>query len=145
MTNELTFDEKYAAIGKDGKAYEGVFITAVTSTGIFCRPSCRARKPKPENVIFYSDAREAIQNGFRPCKICKPMEREGETPEIIQAIIRELQNDPYLRIKDQDLRERGIEPSQIRRWFKKHYNMTFHAYQRMLRINKAYNQIKGGN
>lgn len=145
MSIQLSFQEKYDAIGKKESTYEGVFITAVKTTGIFCRPSCRARKPKAENVIFYDTPQEAIQHGFRPCKICKPMELEDQTPEYIQAIIKELHENPYLRIKDEDLRERGIEPSQIRRWFKKHHNMTFHAYQRMLRINQAYNQIKGGN
>lgn len=141
----LSFQEKYDVIGKKGSHYEGQFITAVTSTGIFCRPSCRARKPKAENVVFYDNTQQAIQNGFRPCKVCKPMEKEGETPTYIQAIIKELQDDPYLKIKDQDLRDRGIDPNKIRRWFHKHHNLTFHAYQRMLRINKAYNQIKGGN
>ena len=141
----LTFEEKYAAIGKNGASYEGMFITGVTSTGIFCRPSCRARKPKVENVVFFENAQQAIQHGFRPCKVCKPMEKADETPDYIQEIIKELQEDPYLRIKDNDLRKRGIDPNKIRRWFKQHHGITFHAYQRMLRINKAYNQIKGGN
>lgn len=145
MKVELSFEEKYNAIGKKESLYEGVFVTAVTTTGIFCRPSCRARKPKAENVIFYHTAQQAIQNGFRPCKICKPMEQEGETPDYIKEIIHELQENPYLKIKDCDLRQRGVAPSQIRRWFKKSHNMTFHSYQRMLRINEAYNQIKGGN
>lgn len=141
----LTFEEKYNAIGRKESLYEGIFITAVTSTGIFCRPSCRARKPKAENVVFYDNVQQAIQNGFRPCKVCKPLQKEGETPAYIQGIIKELQDDPYLKIKDQDLRERGIDPNKIRRWFNKNHNITFHGYQRMLRINKAYNQIKGGN
>jgi len=75
----------------------------------------------------------------------KPNDIEGEAPDYIKNIIHELQENPYIRIKDFDLRQRGIEPSEIRRWFKKHHNMTFHSYQRMLRINNAYNQIKGGN
>jgi len=141
----LSFEEKYNAIGKQESIYEGIFITAVTSTGIFCRPSCRAKKPKAENVIFYSNSQEALQNGFRPCKICKPMEPEGACPNEIKQIIDELQENPFLKIKDYDLRKRNIEPSYIRRWFKKHHSMTFHSYQKLLRINKAYNQIKGGN
>ncbi len=145
MKATLSFKEKYEIIGRRESLYEGVFITAVISTGIFCRPSCSARKPLAKNVVFYDTPQEAIQNGFRPCKICKPMEKEGETPAYIQEIIAELQNDPFLKIKDYDLRQRGIEPSLIRRWFKKHHKITFHAYQRMLRINNAYNQIKGGN
>lgn len=144
MKTKLTFQEKYDAIGTKDTRYEGVFITAVKTTGIFCRPSCRARKPKAENVIFYDTAQEAIQNGFRPCKVCRPMERMDETPEYIQAIIKELHDNPYLRIKDYDLVQRGIEPSHIRRWFKKHHNMTFHTYQRMLRINTGYSSILKG-
>jgi len=144
MKNELTFQDKYDVIGRQSKLYEGVFITAVKSTGIFCRPSCRARKPKPENVLFFDTAREAMQHGFRPCKICKPMEKMDETPVYIKSIMTELHENPFLKIKDNDLYERGIDPSQIRRWFKKHHNMTFQTYQRMLRINSAFNDIKNG-
>ena len=143
MENQI-FEEKYQAILRKDTSYEGQFFTAVKTTGIFCRPSCRARTPKPENVVFYTTTQEAIQNGFRPCKVCRPMEKLGETPEHIQAIIKELHQNPYLRIKDYDLRERGIEPAQIRRWFKKHHNITFHGYQRMMRINSAFNSIRNG-
>jgi len=140
----LTFQEKYDVIGTQDSSYEGFFITGVKTTGIFCRPSCRARKPKAENVVFFDDTKNALQHGYRPCKICKPMEKLDETPSEIRKVIKELHQDPYLRIKDQDLLERGIEPSRIRRWFKKHHQMTFHAYQRMLRINSAYQSIKNG-
>ncbi|CAC9435517.1 Methylated-DNA--protein-cysteine methyltransferase (EC 2.1.1.63) [uncultured Gammaproteobacteria bacterium] len=138
----LTFDEKYALIKANSLSQ---YITAVVTTGIFCRASCRAKKPKVQNVVFYDSQNDAIKAGFRPCKICKPMGIEGKTPDYVEKIIHDLQNDPYLKIKDYDLRKRGIEPNKIRRWFKVSHNMTFHAYQRMFRINKAYNQIKGGN
>lgn len=140
----LSFQEKYAVIGTQDSSYEGLFITGVKTTGIFCRPSCRARKPKEENVTFFDDARHALQHGFRPCKICRPMEKLDETPPEIKTIMKELHQDPYLHIKDQDLVERGIEPSRVRRWFKKHHQMTFHSYQRMLRINSAYKSIENG-
>jgi AraC family transcriptional regulator of adaptative response/methylated-DNA-[protein]-cysteine methyltransferase len=144
MSQQLTFDEKYAAIGQRSTAFEGLFVTAVKTTGIFCRPSCSARKPKRENVVFYDTAQQALQNGFRPCKVCRPMENLGETPEYIRGVLKELQQKPYLRLKDQDLRERGIDPARIRRWFKQHHNITFHAYQRMLRINTAFNSMQNG-
>lgn len=142
--NELTFQDKYNVIGTQDPTYEGIFVTAVITTGIFCRPSCRARKPKAENVIFYENSKEALSHGFRPCKVCTPMSKMGETPDYIQEIIKELHQNPYLRLKDSELRERGVEPSHIRRWFKKHHQMTFHAYQRMLRINAAFSQIHQG-
>lgn len=140
----LSFEEKYKIIGTQDASYEGLFITGVKTTGIFCRPSCRARKPKAENVIFFDSPKSALQNGFRPCKICKPMENLGATPSCITALIKELHQDPYLRIKDNDLLERGLEPNQIRRWFKSHHQMTFQAYQRLLRINTAYQDIENG-
>jgi AraC family transcriptional regulator of adaptative response/methylated-DNA-[protein]-cysteine methyltransferase len=140
----LTFQEKYKVIGTQDSSYEGIFVTGVKTTGIFCRPSCRARKPKPENVLFFDNAKLALQHGFRPCKICKPMEKLDETPPYINTLIGELGRDPFTRIKDFDLEGRGIEPSKIRRWFKKHHQMTFHAYQRMLRINTAYQSIDSG-
>ncbi|MBV1888893.1 MAG: methylated-DNA--[protein]-cysteine S-methyltransferase [Proteobacteria bacterium] len=144
-TNTLTFEEKYNAIGRQDTQYEGVFITGVKSTGIFCRPSCRARKPKAENVVFFDTTQQALQYGLRPCKVCKPMEQLDETPQYVTDLVQELHADPYLWIKDYDLRKRGVEPSHIRRWFKKHHNMTFHSYQRLLRVNAAFNSIhKGG-
>ena len=144
MKNQLSFQEKYDIILNSNTSYENIFITAVKTTGIFCRPSCPARKPKIENVLFYNSINEAILNGYRPCKVCKPMEPADETPMYITNIIKELSDNPFLKIKDYDLKVRGIEPNTIRRWFKKYYNMTFQAYQRMLRINTAYNKISNG-
>ena len=69
MLNE---NEKYNFIGNRDTVYDGVFYTAVKTTKIFCLPSCRARKPLQKNVIFYDTKNEAIKNGFRACKICKP-------------------------------------------------------------------------
>lgn len=82
----LSFREKYATISKQESFYEGLFVTAVKTTGIFCRPSCRARKPKAENVVFYTGAHEALGYGFRACKVCRPMEKEHQTPEPIAEL-----------------------------------------------------------
>jgi AraC family transcriptional regulator of adaptative response/methylated-DNA-[protein]-cysteine methyltransferase len=141
---KLTFQEKYNVIGTQDPSFEGLFFTGVKTTGIFCRPSCRARKPREENVIFFDNAKSAIQNGFRPCKVCKPMQKLDETPAYIKDLILELHKAPFQRITDKTLTTRGLEPSHIRRWFKRHHQMTFHAYQRMIRINAAYKQIESG-
>lgn len=136
-------EEFYAAIVRKDPSYEGIFFTAVKTTGIFCRPTCTARKPKFENVVFYATAKEAILNGFRPCKVCKPLSLEGEMPGYVKAAMNLIGNDNY-RIKDYQLRQQGIEPVRVRRWFQKHHNMTFQAYQRYLRINNAFMEIKNG-
>ena len=60
----------YAAfIAKDGR-FDGRFFVGISTTGIYCRPVCRARKPKAENCTFYSSAAEAEQAGYRPCLLC---------------------------------------------------------------------------
>jgi len=144
MNSTLTFEEKYKAIIRKDPEYEGIFITAVKTTGIFCRPVCNAKKPRLENVEFFDSPEDAILHGYRPCKVCKPMENQFETPEFIRQLLTELHEDPFLRIKDYDLVKRGIEPNQVRRWFKKHHGITFQGYQRMLRINSAFSKISSG-
>ncbi len=141
----MSFDVMYSVLGTRNTIYDGTFFTAVKTTGIFCHPSCRARIPKVENVVFYDSIQECLQNGFRPCKVCRPMEKIGETPTYIKDLITELQQNPHQRISDEQLKLKGIEPHTIRRWFKKTYGITFHSFQRMLRINYAFSNIRKGN
>jgi len=68
----LSDNEKYNFIGSKNIKYDGVFFTAVKTTGIYCKPSCSAKKPNRENVIFYDTKKDATENGYRPCKACKP-------------------------------------------------------------------------
>ncbi len=141
---ELTIEIMYQAILDKDTRFEGVFFTGVKTTGIFCRPSCAARKPKKENVEFLTSSKEAILRGYRPCKICRPLEKLYETPESIRKILNELESDPSAKIKDQDLVKRGLEPHSVRRWFLRNHGITFHAYQRMFRINTAFKRIQNG-
>ena len=62
----------YAASARRDSAYDGSFFLAVTTTGVFCRPSCPARMPKRENARFYLTAAAAEADGYRPCKRCRP-------------------------------------------------------------------------
>ena len=140
----LSKEIMYQALLDKNSTYEGIFIVAVKTTGIFCRPTCTARKPKFENVEYYETCKEALQNGFRPCKICSPLEESGKTPEFIKEILSEINFEPSVKLKDYDLRKKGYDPATIRRWFKKHHGMSFHAYQRMLRLNSAFGKIQAG-
>lgn len=134
----------YRALLNKDAPFEGIFIAAVKTTGVFCRPSCTARKPKKENVEFFKNSGEALISGYRPCKVCKPLELFGETPVYIKSILNEISQNPSTKLKDWDLRQRGIEPSKIRRWFLKNHGITFHSYQRIFRINTAFKKIKNG-
>lgn len=134
----------YKALVDKDVSYEGTFIAAVKTTGIFCRPTCTARKPKEENVEFFKTTKEAILKGYRPCKVCNPLEKMGETPDFIKDILMKFSSNPSTKFKDWDLIQKGIEPSKIRRWFLKNHGITFHAYQRMFRINSAFKKIQNG-
>ena len=144
-TDMLTDDSMYDALVNKDSSYEGRFIAAVKTTGIFCRPTCTARKPLKTNVEFFPTTKEALQHGYRPCKVCSPLALFNETPEYIKAIIAEINSQPAMKLRDGDLRQRGIEPATIRRWFLKNHGITFHAYQRMVRINSAFRKIKSGD
>lgn len=144
MANALTDDRRYQALVEKDPEFEGIFITGVKTTGIFCRPTCTARKPKRENVEFFPGVKDAIAAGYRPCKVCRPMEQPEATPDAIRQLIRELEMDPSIRLKDYDLKQKGFEPATLRRWFLKHHGMSFHAFQRMLRINSAFKKIQQG-
>lgn len=73
----MTFDERYRAIDARDARFDGQFVTAVHSTGIYCRPSCPARTPKAANVTFYPTSAAAHEAGFRACKRCLPEATPG--------------------------------------------------------------------
>ncbi len=135
----------YNALVRKDASFEGIFFVAVKTTGIFCRPTCPARKPKSENVEYYSNTRDALFAGYRPCKKCHPLNFEGESPEWLEYLLKMVESDPIKRWKDYELKQMGFEPNRIRRWFKKNHNMTFQAYLRSLRLGKAIGRIKQGD
>lgn len=144
ISDETLCKEYYKAVEEKNSQFIGTFFTGVTTTGIFCIPSCRAKTPKFENVEFYTLSKDALQNGYRPCKICKPTNYAYEPPEdVLKAIVLVNQN-IFEKVSDYQLKQNGLQPEKIRRWFKKHHGMTFQAYQRMLRINSAFQELKKG-
>ncbi len=134
--------EMYQALLRKDSSYEGIFFVGVKTTGIFCRPSCTARKPKAENVEYFASVKEALAYGYRACKVCRPLQSIGEYPDWLQPLMREVDANPGLRLRDAELRARGLEPARLRRWFLKHYHMTFQAYLRSHRINLAFGLIR---
>ncbi len=138
-------DVLYRALAARDSAFDGVFVAGVITTGIFCRPTCGARKPKPENVEYFATAADALHHGYRPCKLCNPLGVPGEAPAWLQPLLDDLHADPQRRWKDQDLRDRDLEPDRVRRWFQKHHGMTFHAYGRALRLATAFGRLASGD
>lgn len=129
---------------KGDASYDGVFYLGVKTTGIFCRPSCTARKPKPENVEFYSSVKDAMFAGYRACLRCRPLEGEGDHPEWVRRVVARIEAAPNDRVKDADLTAMGLEPARVRRYFASRYGLTFQAYCRARRLASALDVIKHG-
>jgi AraC family transcriptional regulator of adaptative response/methylated-DNA-[protein]-cysteine methyltransferase len=142
-TMPSTKEMQRAYLGKDS-SYDGIFFFGVRTTGIFCRPSCPARRPLPENVDYFRSAREALFAGYRPCKRCRPLDTNGRAPEWVDRALT-LTKKSEFRVKDSELRRSGIDPARVRRYFQKHYGMTFQAYCRAERMGAALNQLRQGS
>src|SRR5687767_14856190 len=137
-------DRMYRALAERDGTFDGVFFAAIRTTGIFCRPICSAKKPRPENVEFYPSVRDAVVAGYRPCLRCHPMQPEGVAPEWIETLLKRVDADPSRRWKDQDLRAVDLDPARVRRWFLRHHGLTFQSYQRARRLGLAFGQIREG-
>jgi AraC family transcriptional regulator of adaptative response/methylated-DNA-[protein]-cysteine methyltransferase len=125
-------------------SYDGIFFTGVRTTGIFCRPSCRARKPLPSNVEFFGSVREALFSGYRPCHRCYPTRPLGSSPAWVTQLLDAVETHSDRRLRDDDVRRLGVDPARARRYFLEHYGMTFHAYCRGRRLAGAVRQLRGG-
>jgi len=137
-------DEMERAYQQRDESYDGVFFLAVRTTGVFCRPSCTARKPHAENVEFFPSAREAIFAGYRPCKRCRPLQIDGKPPEWAGRLLKMVEGEPTARYTDTLLRSEGFDPVRARRFFQKQYGMTFQAYCRGRRLARSLEQIRLG-
>jgi AraC family transcriptional regulator of adaptative response/methylated-DNA-[protein]-cysteine methyltransferase len=145
MSHPLSDPETlYTALLQRDSTFEGIFVVGVKTTGVFCRPTCRARMPKRENVEFFDSAHEALLHGYRPCKICTPLEYKGAPPAWLRPLLEEINEATPIKLKDSHLRQRGLNPSRVRYWFKKQHGMTFQEYLRVLRIGQAFGRIRHG-
>jgi len=137
-------DTMYQALVNKDSSFEGIFFVGVRTTGIFCRPTCTAKKPAPQNVEYFPSPNEALLGGYRPCLRCHPMDPAGTPPELIERLRAEVERAPDGRLTDKELAGLAIDPSTARRQFKRYYGMTFQAYHRARRMGRALREIKSG-
>ncbi len=145
MYPQLSTREMQRALSNSDSSYDGIFYTAVKTTGVFCRPSCSARKPKPQNVEFFATHREALFSGYRPCKRCRPLDTDGKPPAWVGRLMRRVEASTAGRVAAHELRGMGVDPARARRYFLQHHGMTFQAYCRAQRLSEAFRRIKGGD
>lgn len=131
------------AVARRDADFDGVFVVAVRTTGIFCRPSCPARA-LPQNREYLPTPGDALRAGYRPCRRCHPLLAGGAVPDWVATLLDHMEADPARRLADKELRALGIDPVAARRFFLQQYGMTFQAYARGRRLGEAFRQLKQG-
>ena len=125
-------------------AYDGLFYVGIRTTGIFCRPTCPARKPLRRHVSYFASVKEALFAGLRPCKRCHPLDAPGHTPDWLAPLLARVDETPEHRLADADVRVLGVDPARARRHFLKNFGLTFQAYCRGRRLGKSLEKIRAG-
>jgi AraC family transcriptional regulator of adaptative response/methylated-DNA-[protein]-cysteine methyltransferase len=134
----------YRALLRRDAAYDGLWFVGVRTTGIYCRLTCPARKPKRENVEFFPTPEAARDAGFRACRRCRPEAGASPPSPVVARLVALLRADPARRWQTADLRAHGIDPSTARRAFRRAYGTTFAQYARVLRLGAGVAALKGG-
>lgn len=135
----MTQEEMWKAVKNNDESYDGIFFYAVKSTGIYCRPSCKSKLPKRENICFFNTSDEAKMAGVRPCKRCRsdllnyePMKEIAEkTKKLIESIFR-----TKLDIND-ELKNIGLTTHRINEIFKEQYGVSVSKYLNNLKLEEA--------
>ncbi|MBO9624480.1 MAG: bifunctional DNA-binding transcriptional regulator/O6-methylguanine-DNA methyltransferase Ada [Sphingomonas sp.] len=132
----ISDERAWAAFEARDRAYDGRVVGAVTTTGIYCKPSCPARRPKREHVLFYPDAAAARAAGYRACLRCKPDEVGRDRLAVAEAVaLIEAAEEP-LGLDELAARV-GYAPHHFHRLFKRATGVTPAAYARGLRARRA--------
>lgn len=145
--NSAVDDARWRAVLRRDRDYDGQFVYAVTSTGIFCRPSCAARRPRRENVRFFNDAGAAQAAEFRPCRRCRPTtakpvdaaaERARQACRLIEA---QADSPPSLTDLGRQLR---TDPTHLQRSFKQRTGISPRQYADAVRMAKLKRGLRQG-
>jgi AraC family transcriptional regulator of adaptative response/methylated-DNA-[protein]-cysteine methyltransferase len=132
----ISDDEAWAAFERRDRLWDGLVIGAIKSTGIYCRPSCPARRPKRDNVVFYPDGDTARAAGYRACLRCLPddVSREAAALDRAYKLLREAEEVPGLEAIAAAV---GYSPHHFHRLFKRATGVTPAAYYRQVRARRA--------
>lgn len=138
-------DTLYRALVERDSSFEGRALVGVTTTGIFCRLTCPARKPLPENCQWFAAPAEAMAAGFRPCRRCHPLTpAEAEGDPVIHRLTAALDEDPARVWTEADVADLGLDPSTVRRAFRRHLGMTFLELSRQTRLRSGVARLRSG-
>jgi len=144
---KLNSDGRWEAVQARDAQHDGAFVFAVSSTGVYCRPSCPSRRPRRENVAFYNRPDEAEKAGYRACLRCRPKGvRQSPQIEMVKVICRYIEQHLDENVT---LARLGAEfrqsPFHLQRTFKAVLGVTPHAYADSCRVNELKRNLQAGH
>jgi AraC family transcriptional regulator of adaptative response / DNA-3-methyladenine glycosylase II len=148
IESEMTDDRRYGQFLERDHAYDGKFLTGVLTTGIYCLPSCPARRPKRENVRFFNTPDEARESGLRPCQRCRPdwFYRGEEWYENLfeQTVARVLQAPGSFPDIAAVGAAAGVSRTALNDLFREHAHESPGAFLRRVRVDHVCHRIESG-
>lgn len=140
----INSDSAWSAFLRRDRNCDGSFVGAVTSTGIYCKPSCPARRPRRENMRFYPDGMAARADGFRPCLRCRPDEVARDRQAVESAVALVEQSEEALGLHTL-ASHAGYAPHHFHRLFKRAMGVTPAAYVRKVRARRLAAALENGS
>lgn len=140
-------EELWRAVKERDPEYYSSFVYAVKSTGIYCRPTCPSRRPRPDQAVFFANPSAAEKAGFRACLRCKPNDPDPRSPQeiLVGKICDLVDENPEADLSLNDLgRTLNLSPFYVQRIFKKVTGITPKEYVRASRIQKIKQSLKRG-
>ena len=137
-------DTLYAALLDRDDRWDGRAFVCVRSTGVFCRLTCPARKPKRDNCVFVASVAACLQAGYRACRRCHPMRPAADADPLIQDLLSRLHADPQHRWCEADIAALGHDLSRVRRAFQRHFGATFLELARRTRLQQSFTTLTTG-
>jgi AraC family transcriptional regulator of adaptative response/methylated-DNA-[protein]-cysteine methyltransferase len=136
-------DTRWAAVAARDRSADGRFVYAVTSTGVYCRPSCPSRRPRPDRVRFYGNPDAAEAAGFRACRRCRPRDARTSTEQAVDRARAWIDTHPDARPSlDRLARVTGLSPWHLQRIFTSAVGMSPRAYARARRASALKRELR---
>ena len=139
-------EARWLAVQERDASQDGSFVFAVATTGIYCRPSCPARRPKRENVRFFADPDAAERAGFRACRRCRPRETDSATVDLVRRACRLIDDWTDGPVRLAALAESlGVSKYHLQRTFRRHLGISPRAYGESLRLARLKAGLRAGD
>ena len=139
-------EQRWAAVCRRDRLANGEFVYAVSSTGVYCRPSCASRRPRRENVNFFDTPADAERAGYRACRRCRPAQPDAADPWIEKirracVYLANVDGHPSLAML---ARRVGGSPYHLQRNFKRLVGVTPREYAEATRVRRAKRALRHG-